>query len=74
MEQRWGKQIVHQDLFVAKVNDLGLKVQLERAFPNPKKVLFLPNDYIAFPRQMLTKVEKVVTEAGHVIRFVENND
>jgi hypothetical protein len=74
VEQRWGKQIVHQDLFVAKVDDLGLKVQLERAFPDPRKVLFLPDDYIAFPRRMLTKVEKVVTEAGHVIRLVENDD
>ncbi len=74
VEQRWGKQIVHQDLLVAKVNDLGLKVQLERAFPDPRKVLFLPNGYIAFPRRMLTKVETVVTKAGHVIRLVENND
>ena len=74
VEQRWGKQIVHQGLIVAKVNDLGLKVQLERAFPDPRKALFLPNDYIAFPRRMLTKVETVVTKAGHVIRFMENND
>jgi len=74
VEQRWGKQIVHQGLIVAKVNDLGLKVQLERAFPDPRKALFLPNDYIAFPRRMLTKVETMVTKAGHVIRLMENND
>jgi len=74
VEQRWGKQIVHQGLIVAKVNDLGLKVQLERAFPDSRKALFLPDDYIAFPRQMLAKVETVVTKAGHVIRLMENND
>lgn len=73
VEQRWGKQILHENLFVAKVNDVGLKVQLEREFSDPRKVLFLPNDHIAFPRRMLSKVRKVVTGAGHVIKWVEND-
>ncbi|MEA3345795.1 MAG: hypothetical protein U9Q78_06065 [Chloroflexota bacterium] len=74
VEHRWSKQILHENLFIAQVNDLGLKVQLERAFPDPRKVAFLPNDYIAFPRRMLTEVETVVTQSGHVIRFMENDD
>jgi hypothetical protein len=71
VEQRWGKQIVHQELMMARVSDLGLKVQLERAFPDPKDVVFLPNDYIAFPRHLWAAVEKVVIKSGHVIRTVQ---
>lgn len=72
-EERWGQQIIHQNLLIARVDDLGLKVQLEEAFQNPRKVLFLPNDYIAFPQDMLREVKKVVTGAGHVIKEVEND-
>ncbi|MCP4544370.1 MAG: hypothetical protein GY832_45240 [Chloroflexi bacterium] len=74
VEQRWGKQIVHENLLIAHVDDLVLKVQLEKAFPNPTDVVFLPNDYIAFPNHLLTAVEKVITKSGHVIRTVMQND
>lgn len=72
-EERWGQQIIHKNLLIAKVDDLGLNVQLEEAFQNPRKVLFLPDDYIAFPQNMLREVKKVVTGAGHVIKEVEND-
>jgi len=55
---------------VAKVDDLGLKVQLERAFPDRKKMRFLPDDYIAFPRDLLPAVERLIAKSGHVIRKV----
>ncbi|MEA3340008.1 MAG: hypothetical protein U9R15_08585 [Chloroflexota bacterium] len=74
VEERWGKQIVHQNLLVAQVDDVGLKVQLEKVFPDPKTVLFLPNDYIAFPRRMFTKIKKAVDKAGRVIKLVKNDD
>ena len=32
IEQRWGKQVVHQNLLVAKVRDLSLKVAIQKAF------------------------------------------
>ncbi len=72
VKQRWGKQIIHQNLLLAKVNDLALKVQLERAFP--EKVVFLPNDYLAFPQQLLAEIEKVLANSGHVIRTVYPDD
>jgi hypothetical protein len=74
VEQRWGKQIVHEDLLIARIGDLGLRVQLEKAFPDPKEVVFLPNDYIAFPRALWTAIQKVVTKSGHVIKRVQAND
>lgn len=72
VKQRWGKQIIHQNLLLAKVNDLALKVQLERAFP--EKVVFLPNDYLAFPQQLLAEIEKVLANSGHVIRTIYPDD
>ncbi|NIA08839.1 MAG: hypothetical protein GWP10_03510 [Nitrospiraceae bacterium] len=67
---RWGRQIIHQDLLVAKVGDLGLKVAIERSFPNPTKLLFLPNGFIAFPRGLLGEIEKLVTKSGFVVRSI----
>jgi len=72
-EARWGKQIVHQHLLIAQVNDLGLRVQMEETFQDPLKVRFLPNDYIVCPRDMLKAVRKVVAGAGHVIKEVTND-
>ena len=71
VEQKWGKQILHENLLVAHVGDLVLKVQLEKAFPNPTDVVFLPNDYIAFPYHLLAAVEKVIAKSGHVIKTVQ---
>lgn len=73
VRRRWGKQVVHQGLMIAKVNDLTLKVQLERAFSDPKKMIFLPNDYLAFPRDLLTAVEKAVAKSGHIIKRVQQS-
>lgn len=68
VRQRRGKQIVHENLLVARVKDLSLKVRIEKAFPAPQQVVFLPNDYIAFPCDLLAPIEAVVRKAGHVIK------
>jgi len=31
-EKRWGKQIIHEDLMIARVKDLSLKVQIEKSY------------------------------------------
>ena len=68
--QRWGRQIVHENLLLARVGDVGLKVQLERAFP--AQVVWLPDGYVAFPADLQAAVEKVVTKSGCVIRTVQH--
>jgi len=73
VEQRWGKQIIHENLLLARVSDAVLKVKLEKSFSDPKEVVFLPNDFIAFPHQLLPAIEKVVSKSGHVIRTVQRN-
>jgi len=74
VEKEWGKQVVHSNLLIAKVNDLSLKVAIERAFAkkNMPEIQQLPNDYIAFPRAALSKIEQVVRKAGHVVKTVNS--
>jgi hypothetical protein len=70
LKKRWGKQIVHQNLLVAKIKDLSLKLMLQKTFNNPEQVVFLPNDYIAFPQNILKAIEKQVDKSGHVIKWI----
>jgi hypothetical protein len=68
----WGKLIVHDNLLVARIRDLSLRVKLQKAFEatdeTASRALVLLNDeYVAFPRGMLNEVERVVKKAGHVI-------
>jgi hypothetical protein len=71
VEGRWGRQIVHENLLIAQVDDLALKVQLERAFADSRDVVFLAGDFVAFPYDLLPEVERAVTRWGHVIRTVQ---
>ena len=66
-EKRWGKQIIHERLMVAQVKDLSLKVQIEKSCTN-SQLISLPNNYIAFPCDMLPAIQKIVGASGHVIK------
>lgn len=67
-QKRWGKQIIHENLMIARVKDLSLKVQIENSFADPKSLVSLPNDYIAFPCELLPAIQKLVETSGHVIK------
>ncbi|MBE0523204.1 MAG: hypothetical protein IBX40_02550 [Methanosarcinales archaeon] len=67
-ENRWGKQIIHEDLMIAQVKDLGLKVQIAKSFPDSQNLVSLPNDYFAFPSDLLPVIQKIVETSGHVIK------
>ena len=73
MEERWGQQIIHQNLLVARIKDLSLKVRLERTFADSKQIILLSNEWIAFPRTLLPQIEKAVKKSGHVIKTVQAN-
>jgi hypothetical protein len=75
-EADWGKLILHQNLLVARVASLDLRVKLHKAFAaipenETARVVFLPDEYIAFPPAMLGEVEKVVKKAGYVIKTIQ---
>jgi hypothetical protein len=72
----WGKLIVHDNLLVARITDLSLRVKLQKAFKGTdetasRALIVLNDEYIAFPRGMLNEVERVVKKAGHVIKTVQ---
>ena len=57
---------------IARVGDLLLQQQVEKAFPNPKDVVSLPNGYIAFHHSLWAKIQTMVIKSGHVIKMVEH--
>ncbi|MBE0522826.1 MAG: hypothetical protein IBX40_00590 [Methanosarcinales archaeon] len=71
-EKRWGKQIIHEHLMIARVKDLTLKVQIENSFADSQSLVSLPDDYIAFPCALLPAIQKLVEMSGHVIKKVRN--
>ncbi|MCX6915767.1 MAG: hypothetical protein NT167_22435, partial [Verrucomicrobia bacterium] len=68
VEARWGKQIIHENLLVARVTDPALRVQVERALPNRQWLIVLADEYVAFPCAWRNEVEKAVTKAGYVVK------
>jgi hypothetical protein len=70
IKARWGKQIVHTNLHIARVKDFALRVQLEQKL-KPYECITLDDEYIAFPPKVLSKVTRIIEQAGHVIKKYE---
>ncbi len=74
LEKRRGKQCIHENLYVAKVTDLSLRIQIQKRFagqePN-NQVVMLAGDFIAFPLDHLDKIEKLVNKSGFVVKTVK---
>jgi len=66
--ERWGKQIIHTNLLVARITDPALQVQIERGAPEPDAFVRLSDEFIAFPVALLPVVEKAVAKAGYVVK------
>ena len=74
ISKRWGKQIVHENLMIAKINDLSLKVDIEKSFTSYNDVIFLSKNFMVFPKYLLTEIEKKLSKSGHVIKSVTPNE
>ena len=68
IEARRGKQIIHDNLLLARVKDLSLQVQIQKAISEPGRLVSLPNGYIAFPIDALEDIQRLLTRAGYVIK------
>jgi hypothetical protein len=68
VEQRWGKVIVHNNLLVARVRDLSLRVQIERELKD--QVVVLNTEFIAFPPALRPAVERLLKKSGFVVKEV----
>jgi hypothetical protein len=69
LERKWGHNIVHQDIAVAEVKDLSLRVALEKAFSG-KGCVSLPGGFLAFPKDLREQVEALVVKSGYVVKRV----
>lgn len=66
--QRWGKTLLHENLLVARVRDLSLRVQLERELGSD--LVVLSEHFVAFPVNARAHVEKTLKKSGFVIKVV----
>ena len=66
--ERRGKTILHENVCVAQVGDLSLKVAIEKALG--EKLVSFKNEFIAFPSDSLDEVRRVVKKSGHVVKEV----
>ena len=68
VKKRFGRHLVHRNLLIAKVKNIGLKVTLEKQFKDGK-MIFLPGDFIAFPEKLIDQVESLVTKSGFAVKL-----
>jgi hypothetical protein len=69
--ERWGRTVIHKNIKVARIRDLGLKVKLEKAVDDPRKLVVLNDEFIAFTADLLGSIEKLVRKEGSVIKVVK---
>ena len=68
-EKKWGKHVVHENLLIAEVQDLSLRVSIEKAF-SQSGLVSLPNGFLAFPLALQPEIEAVVLKNGYVVKTV----
>jgi hypothetical protein len=66
---QWGKTILHENLLVARVRDLSLRIQIERELK--EKLVVLSDHYIAFPQESRSNIEKILKKMGFVVKTVK---
>lgn len=68
IEDKHGKVLLHGNLLVAKINDFKLKAIFTKTYVDSNKVIFLPNNYIAFVQEERSNIEKLVTKSGLAVK------
>jgi hypothetical protein len=72
VRQRRGKTILHENLSVARVTDLSLKVALEKALG--RRIVPLGEEFLAFPSGAVAEVKRLVAQMGHVVKEVAHRE
>ena len=74
IEQRRGKLIAHENLLVARVSDLSLKVMLEKKFGEPGQLVSLSREFVAFPNGLLPEIKGCLKKSGHVVKSINSGE
>ena len=64
IKKKEGKTVVNDNLLIAAIKDLSLRVLLEKKFSGSNQVVTLSDEYIAFPLNFLPKIQKAVIKSG----------
>jgi hypothetical protein len=70
LRERRGKTIVHENLLIAQIKDMSLKVLITRKFPQADQVVALSDQFIAFPHDLFNAVQSLVRKSGHAVKMV----
>jgi hypothetical protein len=67
-DEKWGKTILHENLLIARVRDLNLRVQLERELAG--NIILLNEQFVAFPPEFRSAVERTLKKTGFVAKTI----
>jgi hypothetical protein len=67
--KRRNKTIIHQNVMMAKISDLSLKIMIEKKFAATGDFISLNDAFIVFPPALLPEIRKLTKKAGHVIKI-----
>jgi len=70
IENKKDKILLHNNLLFAKVNNFTIKALLTKNCRNGGNILFLEDDYIAFPKDEVNNIEKIVKKAGFAVKEI----
>ncbi|MEA3558384.1 MAG: hypothetical protein U9R75_03935, partial [Candidatus Thermoplasmatota archaeon] len=68
VDDKWGKNTIHENIVMARVTDLSLRVRLQKKFTGKKGIHPLNGDFIAFPVALIPDICRSVERAGFVVR------
>jgi hypothetical protein len=74
IKKKEGKTVVHDNLLIAAIKDLSLRVLLEKKFSDSKQVVSLSDEYISFPLNLLPEIQKIVIKSGHAVKYVNADE
>jgi hypothetical protein len=74
IKKKEGKTVVHDNLLIAAIKDLSLRVLLEKKFSDSKQVVTLSDEFISFPLNLLPEIEKVVVKSGNAVKYVNADE
>jgi hypothetical protein len=74
IKKKEGKTVVHENLLIAAVKDLSLRVLLEKKFSDAKQVVSLSDEFISFPLNLLPEIQKAVIKSSHAVKYVDADE
>jgi hypothetical protein len=70
IEDKHGKVLLHSNLLIAKINDFKLKAIFAKTYADSNRIIFLPNNYIAFTQEECGNIKKLVVKSGLAVKNI----